>query len=127
MVSGAVLLLYRGTGQSYEMAVRMMNGLIKENQDYPKELMGYCCLYGKGTNTDMVRGKRLLEEAAQANNGQAWMFLGDMYDQAAGVPENIPMAVSCYQKAVDKKIMGAAQALGRYKKTLFGKWKRREG
>lgn len=115
----------RGTQQSYEMAVRMLNGLIRENQDYPKELMGYCCLYGKGTNTDTVRGKRLLEEAAQANNGQAWMFLGDMYDQAVGVPENIPMAVSCYQKAAEKKIAGASEALNRYKKTLFGKWKRR--
>lgn len=115
----------RGTQQSYEMAVRMLNGLIRENQDYPKELMGYCCLYGKGTNTDTVRGKRLLEEAAQANNGQAWMFLGDMYDQAVGIPENIPMAVSCYQKAAEKKIAGASEALNKYKKTLFGKWKRR--
>lgn len=117
----------RGTQPSYEMAVRMMNGLTKERQDYPKELMGYCCLYGKGIYADIVRGKRLLEEAAQAGNGQAWMFLGDMYDQAIGVPENISMAVSCYQKAADKKIAGAADALGRYKKTLLGKWKRREG
>lgn len=116
----------RGVEPSYEMAVRMINGLIRENQDYPKDLMGYCCLYGKGTNTDTVRGKRLLEEAAQAGNGQAWMFLGDMYDQAVGVPEDISMAVSCYQKAAEKKITGASEALGRYKKTLFGKWKRRE-
>lgn len=115
----------RGTLVNYEMAVRMMNGLISENQDYPKELMGYCCLYGQGIGTDMVRGKRLLEEAAQANNGQAWMFLGDMYDKGVGVAEDIPMAVSCYQKAANKKIAGAPDALARYKKTLFGKWKRR--
>lgn len=114
-----------GTGLSYEMAVRMMNGLIREKQNYPKALMGYCCLYGKGITADPVRGKSLLEEAAQANDGQAWMFLGDMYDQAVGVAENIPMAVSCYQKAADKKIEGASEALGRYKKTLFGKWKRK--
>lgn len=116
-----------GVAPNYEMAVRMMNGLIREKRDYPKELMGYCCLYGKGTGTDMVRGKRLLEEAAQAGNGQAWMFLGDMYDKAVGVPEDIPMAVSCYQKASDKKTVGASEALGRYKKTLLGKWKRRGG
>lgn len=115
----------RGVETNYEMAVRMMNELIRERQNYPKELMGYCCLFGKGTGTDMVRGKRLLEEAAQDGNGQAWMFLGDMYDKAAGVPENIPMAVSCYQKAAEKKIPEAFDALGRYKKTLFGKWKRR--
>ncbi len=115
----------RGTLVNYEMAVRMMNMLINENQNYPKELMGYCCLYGQGIATDMVRGKRLLEEAAQENNGQAWMFLGDMYDKGVGVAENIPMAVSCYQKAADKKVAGAGEALGRYKKTLLGKWKRR--
>ncbi|MDE7223280.1 MAG: hypothetical protein K2O34_05815 [Acetatifactor sp.] len=117
---------FRGYGveTNYEMAVSMMNKLIREKQDFPKELMGYCCLYGKGTGTDMVRGKRLLEEAAQDGSGQAWMFLGDMYDKAVGVPENVSMAVSCYQKAADKKIAGACEALGRYKKTLFGKWKR---
>lgn len=113
-----------GTQQNYESAVRMMNGLIRERQEYPKELMGYCCLYGKGIYADIVRGKRLLEEAAQAGNGQAWMFLGDMYDQAVGVPEDISQAVSCYQKAAGKKIPGADQALSRYKKTLLGKWKR---
>lgn len=116
-----------GVEPNYEMAVRIMNKLISERQDYPKELMGYCCLYGKGTSTDMIRGKRLLEEAAQADNGQAWMFLGDMYDKAIGVPEDIPMAISCYEKASAQKIAGASEALGRYKKTLFGKWKKRGG
>ncbi len=101
----------RGTEQSYEMAVRMINGLIRGKQDYPKELMGYCCLYGKGMYADPIRGKRLLEEASQAGNGQAWMFLGEMYDKGV--------------KAADKKVAGAADALGHFKKTLFGKWKRR--
>lgn len=103
----------------------MMNALLKERQDYPKELMGYCCLYGKGIGRDTIRGKRLLEEATQAGNGMAWKFLGDMYDAGVGVPENIPMAISCYQKAAEKRVAGAAEALGRYKKTLFGKWKRK--
>lgn len=115
----------RGTEPSYDMAVRMMNGLIREGQEYPKDLMGYCCLFGKGMTADMVRGKRLLEEAAQENFSQAWLYLGDMYDQGIGVPENISMAVSCYQKAAAKKVPGACEALERYKKTLLGKWKRR--
>lgn len=115
----------RGTERDYDKAVRMMNGLIREKLDYPKELMGYCCLYGKGIGADTIRGKRLLEEAAHQNNGMAWKFLGDMYDEAVGVPENVPMAVTCYQQAADKGIAGAKEALGRYKKTLFGKWKRK--
>lgn len=115
----------RGVEINYEMAVNMMNELIKERLDYPKELMGYCCLYGKGTGVDTIRGKRLLEEAAQADKNMAWKFLGDMYDGAVGVPENIPMAVSCYQKAAGKGISVATDALKRYKKTIFGKWKRK--
>lgn len=115
----------RGTEINYEMAVRMMEELRKERQNYPKELMGYCCLYGKGISADTVRGKRLLEEAAQENNSLAWKFLGDMYDGGVGVPENIPMAVSYYQKAAAKGTAGASEALKCYKKTLFGKWKRK--
>ncbi len=115
----------RGTEVNYELAVRMMTELLKERQDYPKELLGYCCLYGKGIGRDTIRGKRLLEEATQEKNNLAWKFLGDMYDEGIGVSENISMAVSCYQKAADKGVAGAAEALGRYKKTLFGKWKRR--
>ena len=53
------------------------------------------------------------------------MFLGDMYDKGTGVAQDIAMAVSCYQKAADKKIAGASEALSRYKKSLLGKWKRR--
>ncbi len=115
----------RGTELNYEKAVGLINQLIWKKANYPKELLGYCCLYGKGTGVDTIRGKRLLEEAAHENNGMAWKFLGDMYDGGVGVPENVPMAVTCYQQAADKGIGGAKEALGRYKKTLFGKWKRK--
>lgn len=115
----------RGTEVNYNSAVQMMTGLIKERQEYPKELLGYCCLYGKGIGIDTIRGKRLLEEAAQANNGMAWKFLGDMYDKGVGGPPDIAMAVSCYQKAAEKGAAGAAEALGQYKKSIFGKWKRK--
>lgn len=115
----------RGTEINYDLAVRMMTALIKERQEYPKELLGYCCLYGKGIGIDTIRGKRLLEEAAQANNGMAWKFLGDMYDKGIGGSLDIPMAVSCYQKAAEKGVAGAAEALGCYKKSIFGKWKRK--
>ncbi len=114
----------RGVENDYKKAVEMMQKLIREDKNYPKELMGYCCLYGKGIYTDTARGKQLLEEAALAGSGQAWMFLGEMYDKAVGAAEDIPMAVYCYQKAAEKKEEGASQALSRYKKTLFGKWKR---
>lgn len=114
----------RGVETSYEKAVSMMEGQIRAKENYPKELMGYCCLYGLGTNEDPVRGRSLLEEAAQGGSGQAWLFLGEMFDRAVGTPEDIPMAVYCYQKAAEKKTEGAAEALSRFKKTLFGKWKR---
>ncbi|MCM1187828.1 MAG: hypothetical protein NC541_00850 [bacterium] len=114
-----------GVEIDYEMAVRMISGLIGGKQNYPKDLLGYCYLFGKGIRADMLLGKRILEEAAREGSGQAWMFLGDMYDQGVGVVEDIPKAVSCYQKAAAQKISGASEALERYKKTLFGSWKRR--
>jgi len=114
-----------GTEQNYEKAASMMKSLELSHKEYPKELMGYCCLYGKGVNPDYVRAKRLLEEAAKANTPAAYKFLGDMYDQALGVPENLNMAVACYQKASALGIADAAEELNRFKKTIFGKWKRK--
>ncbi len=56
---------------------------------------------------------------------QVWKDLGDMYDKGLGGPEDLEKAVSCYQKAAAAGVAEAGEALGRYKKTLLGKWKRK--
>lgn len=48
-----------------------------------------------------------------------------MYDKGLGGPKDLEKAVSCYQKAAAAGVAEAGEALGRYKKTLLGKWKRK--
>jgi len=112
----------RGTAEDPVKGVQMIQSLKRQNQKYPKELLGYCLLYGKGIEPDYAEAKKLLEEA---NTGLSWKYLGDMYDKGLGVPENVPMAVSCYEKAVKAGEASASEELLRFKKGLFGKWKRK--
>lgn len=115
----------RGCEEDPKKGVEMIRALQREGKGYPKELLGYCLLYGKGVEADYAEAKRLLEEAANEGTARAWRYLGDLYDKGLGVPEDPAMAVSCYQKAVEKGDKSAAEELMRFKKTLFGKWKRK--
>jgi len=115
----------RGTQEDPAKGMEMIRALRRQGQKYPKELLGYCLLYGKGTAPNYDEAKRLLNEAAQEGSSIAWKYLGDMYDKGLGTPEDVSMAVSCYQKALDAKYLPASEELLRFKKTLFGKWKRK--
>ena len=114
----------KGVEQDQEMSFRLIQELIRAKMDYPKEILGLCYLYGKGTLPDYPRARQLLAEAAP-DCPQVWKELGDMFDRGLGGPEDVEKAVSCYQKAAAAGAAGADEALGRYKKTLFGKWKRK--
>jgi len=115
----------RGTAEDPAKGMQMIRALQHKNQNYPKELLGYCLLFGKGTYPDYVQAKRVLEDAAQGGSAAAWKYLGDMYDQGLGVPENVPAAVDCYQKALKAGDLTASRELLRFKQTFFGKWKRK--
>lgn len=117
--------LGRGTEEDAQKGMAMLRAMQREKAAYPKELLGYCLLYGKGTEPDYAEARRILEEAAQDGSAKAWKYLGDIHDKGLGVPENLTMAVSCYQKAVEKGEESAGEELLRFKKTLFGKWKRK--
>jgi len=117
--------LGRGTQKDPTKGVMLIRMLQRQNKNYPKELLGYCLLHGEGTAQNYDEAKRILEEAAQSGIAMAWKHLGDMYDQGLGVPENVSLAASCYQKAVDAGASSANKELLRFKKTLFGKWKRK--
>lgn len=115
----------RGTQENPAKGVELIRALQRQGKEYPKELLGYCLLYGKGTAANYDEAKRLLEEAARGGSAVSWRYLGDMYDKGLGVPENVSSAVSCYQKALAAGDSLAGEALQRFKKTLFGKWKRK--
>ncbi len=115
----------RGTPEDPAKGLAMIRSLQRQKKSYPKELLGYCLLYGKGTEPNYAEAKAVLEDAAKDGTAIAWKYLGDMYDQGLGVPENAASAVACYQKAVNAGYKSASEELQRFKKTLFGKWKRK--
>lgn len=114
----------KGVEQDQAKAFGLIQNLIRAKLNYPKEILGLCYLYGKGTQPDYPKARQLLMEAAPQCK-QVWKELGDMYDKGLGGPEDLEQAVSCYQKAAAAGVAEAGEALGRYKKTLLGKWKRR--
>lgn len=87
-------------------------------------LLGQAYFNGTGVVPDYQRAKQLFEEAGP-KRPEAWKYLGDMYDKGLGVQEDINQAIAYYQKAFQGGFKAAGQELSRYKKTLFGKYKRR--
>ncbi len=116
--------LGRGTAEDPKKGIELIRALQRERAQYPKEALGYCLLYGKGTEPNYTDAKRILEEAAQDGSGEAWKYLGDMYNKGIGVPKNLQTAVSCYQKAAEKGEKSAGEELLHFKKTFWGRWKR---
>lgn len=114
----------RGTVENYAEAFRLTDQLKSEDKQYPKEILGLCYLYGRGVPADPAKAKVILEDAVQENQ-YVWRYLGEMYDKGLGVPEDVGKAVECYQKALNGGCTAASEDLSRFKKTLFGKWKRR--
>ena len=67
----------------------------------------------------------LTEYTNEYKDGDAYRCMGEIYDRGMGVPEDIEKAVSWYQKASEAGCAGAKEALGHFKKSIFGKWKRK--
>lgn len=114
----------RGTAENYAEAFRLTKALETEGKWYPKEILGLCYLHGRGTPADLPKAKLILEDAVK-DNQYVWRYLGEMYDKGLGVPEDVPKAAECYEKALKAGCTAASEDLSRFKKTLFGKWKRR--
>mgnify|MGYP001046983514 CR=1 FL=1 len=115
-----------GTPVNDEEAFRYSREAVKEGSKQAKLYLGRCYLEGRGTAKDFHLGKQLMEECAKETGmSKATRYLGVIYDQGLGVDEDIAKAVSYYQKALEGGYPEAEQDLNRFKKTIFGKWKRR--
>lgn len=85
------------------------------------DVLGLCVLLGYGCRPDPQRAKMLLHKASNTifkNYG-----LGMMYAEGIGVPENIEKGVE-YLKAAGN-YEPAKEALKRYKRNIFGIWRRK--
>lgn len=114
----------RGVNEDKGKAFRLAKSQKEAGKSCPEEILGLCYLYGTGTAPDYALAKELLERNSKEFSA-ACIGMGDMYDKGLGVPEDVQMAVSYYQKAEKWSNPLAAERMSHFKKTLFGKWKRK--
>lgn len=114
----------RGVYEDPVTAFKLAKAQQDAKRSFPKEILGLCYLYGKGTPVDYELAKTLLEESA-ADYTVSCYGLGLMYDKGLGVQEDVAKAVSYYEKAAAGGNPDAGKAMEHFKKTIFGKWKRK--
>lgn len=85
--------------------------------------LGRACFTGEGTKQDYFTARKYFEEM-NWNYWHASYMLGYIYCHGLDVPEDIEKGVGLLQKAGTQH-PEVAEELKNYKKTLFGKWKRK--
>ncbi len=106
-----------GTDKDYARAVQYL----EQKDEGDDDLLGICYLLGYGCEQNPERGRALLERSR--NTAFKNYGLGMMYVEGIGVREDIGKGVE-YLKAAGS-YEPAKEALKRYKKSLFGVWRRR--
>ena len=109
-----------GTAVDYARAVQWLEKDEEPNY-FRYDLLGICYLLGYGCQQNPEKGKALLEKSPKS--AYKSYGLGLMYAEGIGVQENIEKGVE-YLKAAGNYGL-ALEALKRYKKSLFGVWRRR--
>ena len=67
--------------------------------------VGWCYLYGRGTDVNYPEALRWLSAAAyEGRASRAFVHLGDMYAQGRGVAKNVSEAVRHYKAVVDSEL-----------------------
>lgn len=120
---GALYFRGEGTAQDYAKAVQYLERAyaLDEKHQSGAAMLGVCYLLGYGCRPDYGRAKALLERAQ--NSCYKNYGLGLLYAEGLGVPEDIAKGVEFLQAA--GSYPPAQEALKRYKKSLFGVWRRR--
>lgn len=119
---GEAYFLGRGVEQDYEKAFRLLSYASGRGSKYGVFFLAKCCYNGWGTPRDYAAARQYLDRV-DWNYWEADYLRGMIYGHGLGVAEDIPKAVGYLQKAGDHP--EAKEELGRYRKTLFGKWVRR--
>lgn len=116
-----------GTYVNFERCIDWANKSANQGCGKAKTLLGKCHFYGNGMPQDYESARRLFSIAAQeSDDGEAYHFLGLIYDQGLGVEVKLPVAVTYYQKALANGYADASKDLAGFRKTIFGRWKRRK-
>lgn len=108
------------TEVDYARAFYYLERACSEGEKDAYNLLGLCFLKGLGTNIDYKQAKFYFENGNCTDmslNG-----LGQIYADGLGVPEDIQKGISYFEQAGDEEAKGH---IARFKKNIFGKWKRR--
>ena len=118
------MLYFKGDGvpQDYEKAVKLLTQAYEEENNWGVVYLAEAYFKGLGVRQDYIKARELLDNITW-NNENANYMKGVIYAQGLGVPADIKKGVEYLQKAGNHK--QAKEELGKYKKTLFGKWVRR--
>lgn len=110
-----------GVPRDYARAVQLLTEAYQVSKgERGGEALGVCCLLGLGCGQDPQLGKSLLEKSkpcACRSYG-----LGMMYAEGIGVKQDIGAGVKWLKTAGEYP--PAQEALGHYKRNLFGVWKK---
>ena len=118
---------YEGQGvpQDYAKAFHHLSiAHDKKGNNWGVFYLAKCCFCGLGTPQDYARALQFLDKVNWQNREADYMR-GYIHARGlGGVPEDIPKGVEYLQKAGN--FSKAKEELLNYKKTLFGKWVRRD-
>ncbi len=113
----------KGVPQDYAKAYQYLSvAHDKRGSKWGVFYLAKCCFYGLGTPQDYGKALRYLDEM-DWDHWEANYLRGMMYGRGLGVAVDIPKAVALLQKAGNHP--EPKEELLHYKKTLFGKWVRR--
>lgn len=89
-----------------------------------KYYLGKCYLYGQGAPINYPLAFRLLQECLEGiKHADAYMCLGEMYENGWLVSVDYNLAAKNYQLAAKYGSPHAWEELSRFKQGIFGKWK----
>lgn len=116
-----------GITQDYQECRRWAEKAAEQGEAGAKYYLGWCYLNGAGgVMQNFQLALRYFNECvAGKNHGEAYWCLGEIYDKGLGMPENVEMAAFNYEKAAAYGCVKAQADVARFKKNLFGKWKRK--
>lgn len=119
---GALYFEGKGVTQDQEKGVKLLTQAYEEGNKWGLVYLGKAYFYGMGVRQDYAKAREFLEKVTWSNE-EAYYMLGVMYGQGLGGPADVKKGVEYLQKAPNRA--DARQELGKYKKTLFGKWVRK--
>ena len=114
-----------GVPQDYAKAYQYLSTAYeKQDSAWGAVYLASCCFHGRGAPRDYNRAKMFLDQVERKNYWEFNYMMGYLYcNGLGGLPEDIKTGVEYLKKAGDHP--EPQEELRRYKKSLFGKWTRR--